>query len=209
MRELEQRGPLLSRDLEDRSVGEKRDHRWWGPRMVGLMLLSLHALRRDRRRRPAGRRAAVGPRVALVARDEDGLRARRRSGSGPSAGSGRRASDSSGASGRRTPMRRTDRCRTGPSSSRPSTGSSTTATGRRRSGTSATGSRCSCRRRSASTGTTCCRSSSATRSSAVPSRASTGRRARSSYSARGATHPAWMRPSTTSPPGWAPLASAG
>jgi len=42
LRELEQRGPLLSRDLEDRAVGEKRDHRWWGPRMVGLMLLSLH-----------------------------------------------------------------------------------------------------------------------------------------------------------------------
>jgi uncharacterized protein YcaQ len=42
LRELEQRGPLLSRDLEDRSKGEKRDHRWWGPRLVGLMLLSLH-----------------------------------------------------------------------------------------------------------------------------------------------------------------------
>ncbi len=42
MRELEQRGPLPSRELEDRSEGEKRDHRWWGPRMVGLMLLSLH-----------------------------------------------------------------------------------------------------------------------------------------------------------------------
>ena len=42
LRELEQRGPLLSRDLEDRSKGEQRDHRWWGPRMVGLMLLSLH-----------------------------------------------------------------------------------------------------------------------------------------------------------------------
>jgi hypothetical protein len=42
IRELEQRGPLLSRDFEDLSVGEKRDHRWWGPRMVGLMLLSLH-----------------------------------------------------------------------------------------------------------------------------------------------------------------------
>ena len=33
---------MLSRDLEDRSKGEKRDHRWWGSRMVGLMLLSLH-----------------------------------------------------------------------------------------------------------------------------------------------------------------------
>ena len=42
MKELEQRGPLLSRELEDRSKGEKRDHRWWGSRMVGLMLLSLH-----------------------------------------------------------------------------------------------------------------------------------------------------------------------
>ena len=40
--ELERRGPLLSRELEDRSLGPRRDHRWWGPRMVGLMLLSLH-----------------------------------------------------------------------------------------------------------------------------------------------------------------------
>jgi len=42
LRELERNGPMLSRDFEDRSVGETRDHRWWGPRMVGLMLLSLH-----------------------------------------------------------------------------------------------------------------------------------------------------------------------
>ena len=42
LRELEQRGPLLSRDFEDRAVGERSDHRWWGSRMVGLMLLSLH-----------------------------------------------------------------------------------------------------------------------------------------------------------------------
>jgi uncharacterized protein YcaQ len=40
--ELEQNGPMFSRDLEDRTKGEKRDHRWWGTRMVGLMLLSLH-----------------------------------------------------------------------------------------------------------------------------------------------------------------------
>jgi uncharacterized protein YcaQ len=40
--ELERNGPMLSRDLEDRSKGEKRDHRWWGSRMVGLMLLALH-----------------------------------------------------------------------------------------------------------------------------------------------------------------------
>jgi uncharacterized protein YcaQ len=42
LRELERNGPLLSRDLEDRSKGEKRDHRWYGSRMVGLMLTSLH-----------------------------------------------------------------------------------------------------------------------------------------------------------------------
>ncbi len=42
LRELEQNGPLLSRQLEDRAAGEGRDHRWWGPRRVGLMLMSLH-----------------------------------------------------------------------------------------------------------------------------------------------------------------------
>jgi uncharacterized protein YcaQ len=42
LRELERRGPLLSRELEDRSAGGSRDHRWWGSRQVGLMLMSLH-----------------------------------------------------------------------------------------------------------------------------------------------------------------------
>ena len=42
LRTIEENGPVLSRDLEDRSKGERSDHRWWGPRMVGLMLLSLH-----------------------------------------------------------------------------------------------------------------------------------------------------------------------
>ena len=42
LRAFELRGPLLSRELEDRSVGGKRDHRWWGSRKVGLMLMSLH-----------------------------------------------------------------------------------------------------------------------------------------------------------------------
>lgn len=42
LRELERNGPLLSRQLEDRSKGERERHRWWGSRMVGLMLLSLH-----------------------------------------------------------------------------------------------------------------------------------------------------------------------
>ena len=40
--ELEQRGPLLSRELEDRASGEPRDHRWYGARRVGLMLMTLH-----------------------------------------------------------------------------------------------------------------------------------------------------------------------
>jgi uncharacterized protein len=42
LRELEQRGPLLSRSLEDKTGGSRTDRRWWGPRNVGLMLLALH-----------------------------------------------------------------------------------------------------------------------------------------------------------------------
>ncbi len=42
MQELEQRGPLLSRELDDRAVGEPRDHRWYGARRVGHMLTILH-----------------------------------------------------------------------------------------------------------------------------------------------------------------------
>ena len=42
LRELEQRGPLLARELEDRSGEPRRDARWYGPRYVGLMLASLH-----------------------------------------------------------------------------------------------------------------------------------------------------------------------
>jgi uncharacterized protein YcaQ len=38
LRELERRGPLLSRDLEDRSVGRRQRHRWHGTRHVGRML---------------------------------------------------------------------------------------------------------------------------------------------------------------------------
>src|SRR5919204_1943822 len=41
LRELERRGPLLSRDLEDRSA-KRIDHRWYGNRYVGLMLQTLH-----------------------------------------------------------------------------------------------------------------------------------------------------------------------
>jgi len=42
LRELERRGPLLSRELEDRSVDERKAHRWYGSRRVGIMLELLH-----------------------------------------------------------------------------------------------------------------------------------------------------------------------
>ncbi len=42
LRELERRGPLPSRELEDRAAGRPRDHRWYGARRVGLMLTALH-----------------------------------------------------------------------------------------------------------------------------------------------------------------------
>jgi uncharacterized protein YcaQ len=41
LRELERRGPLLSRELDDRAK-RRIDHRWYGQRYVGLMLMTLH-----------------------------------------------------------------------------------------------------------------------------------------------------------------------
>jgi uncharacterized protein YcaQ len=41
LRELDRRGPLLSRGLEDRSRA-RIEHRWYGNRYVGLMLQTLH-----------------------------------------------------------------------------------------------------------------------------------------------------------------------
>jgi uncharacterized protein len=43
LRELERRGPLLSRELEDRSAGDRETHRWYGGRRVNWMLDLLHA----------------------------------------------------------------------------------------------------------------------------------------------------------------------
>jgi uncharacterized protein len=42
LRELELRGPLLSRELEDRSRARAGPHPWWGSRQVTLMLEILH-----------------------------------------------------------------------------------------------------------------------------------------------------------------------
>jgi uncharacterized protein len=44
LRELEQRGPLLSREIEDHRPSGREGHRWWGERKMGLMLGVLNAL---------------------------------------------------------------------------------------------------------------------------------------------------------------------
>ena len=41
--ELEQRGPLLSREIDDHAPAGRAPHRWWGERKVGLMLQVLNA----------------------------------------------------------------------------------------------------------------------------------------------------------------------
>ena len=43
LRELERRGPLLSREIEDHAPTEREAHRWWGERKMGLMLGVLNA----------------------------------------------------------------------------------------------------------------------------------------------------------------------
>jgi uncharacterized protein YcaQ len=43
LRELERRGPLLSREIADHPRAQREDHRWWGARQVGLMLELLAA----------------------------------------------------------------------------------------------------------------------------------------------------------------------
>jgi uncharacterized protein YcaQ len=43
LRELERRGPLLSREIEDHKPTGREAHRWWGERKMGLMLGVLNA----------------------------------------------------------------------------------------------------------------------------------------------------------------------
>jgi uncharacterized protein YcaQ len=43
LRELDRRGPLLARELEDPQAKARERHRWWGSRRVGLMLEVLAA----------------------------------------------------------------------------------------------------------------------------------------------------------------------
>jgi uncharacterized protein YcaQ len=42
LRELERRGPLLSRELEPQGMAPRDEHRWWGSRQVSLMLEIMH-----------------------------------------------------------------------------------------------------------------------------------------------------------------------
>ena len=42
LRELDKRGPLLARELEDRSARQRESHVWWGSRDVGIMLEILY-----------------------------------------------------------------------------------------------------------------------------------------------------------------------
>jgi len=43
LRELDRRGPLLSREIEDHAGHRREAHRWWGERKMGLMLGLLNA----------------------------------------------------------------------------------------------------------------------------------------------------------------------
>ena len=43
LKELRDRGPLLSREIEDAPSHKREDHRWWGQRKMGLMLECLSA----------------------------------------------------------------------------------------------------------------------------------------------------------------------
>jgi uncharacterized protein YcaQ len=43
LKELRERGPLLSREIEDAPGHRREDHRWWGQRKMGLMLEILAA----------------------------------------------------------------------------------------------------------------------------------------------------------------------
>jgi uncharacterized protein YcaQ len=42
LRELDRRGPLLARELEDRASRQRESHVWWGSRDVAIMLEILH-----------------------------------------------------------------------------------------------------------------------------------------------------------------------
>jgi uncharacterized protein YcaQ len=174
LRELEQRGPLLSREIEDHASMRREDHSWWGSRKMGLML----GLLGDR-----GEVAVVGRRNGQRLWDlaerwypktervpwpqaEKQLAEKRSRALGVRFENGRWLAHPDAVDG--------------PVPNRVvllslSTGSSTIAPGPRRSGASATGWRCTCPRGSASTAITSSQFCAATASSAGSSPCTTGR----------------------------------
>ncbi len=201
VRELERRGPLLGRELDDRARGEAREHRWYGSRRVGQMLEILHS---------RGHLAVVGRRGGqrvwdLAERwypETEVVPLRDATRYWPISAFERSGSGCEMASGKRIPPPTMRLWRTASRCCRRSTDSFTTGSAPRRCSGSAIGSRCTCRPPSASTATTSCRSSSATVWSGGPSRVSIGRPGLSSCSAPGVT----PRGSTKRSPGL-PLSS--
>jgi uncharacterized protein len=85
LRELGARGPLLGRELEDRSVDGRLEHRWYGSRWVGIMLEILHrrgevaiAGRRGKQRLWALADSWFPETATLPLRDAERLRAEQR-----------------------------------------------------------------------------------------------------------------------------------
>ena len=113
LRELEERGPLLSREIEADLMVSKDPHDWWGSRKVGLMLELLEG---------RGVVAIVGRRGKQRVWDlaerwhpeaETHSLARSQSSCSRRSASARSASGSRTASGTRIPTPRTGRCRDG------------------------------------------------------------------------------------------------
>ncbi len=85
LRELGDRGPLLGRELEDRSVDGRLEHRWYGSRWVGIMLEILHrrgevavAGRQGKQRLWALAESWFPETVTMPLRDAERLRAEQR-----------------------------------------------------------------------------------------------------------------------------------
>ena len=68
LRELEQNGPMLSREIEGDAERTWASHGWWGNRSVAVLLEVMHGHGLRRSRRPQERPAGMGSRRALVPR---------------------------------------------------------------------------------------------------------------------------------------------
>ncbi len=89
LKELERRGPLLSRELDDDSIRTWESHGWYGTRNTGVMLDILHGRGVVAIVGPARWAAALGSRRALVSGGREDLAARSRAAASPRSGSGR------------------------------------------------------------------------------------------------------------------------